>query len=163
MTDIDSFLSFFPEVAPPITLTDESIDHISANNDALPFPLIDLFLLKWEGVEIDEFTEYVPCFKFPKIGNITCLVYWKAALLRYDFNMVTIDEKGNLIALKPLCGTIVEDDIIKKSVASIDEDFIIHIVAGAHKTNNSDYDGSYSQSFSMEVMANGEIVFMTED
>ncbi len=162
MKEIDSFLSFFPEVELPITLTDESIDHISAANDALPQGLIDMFIEKWEIIESDEFTEYVACFKLPKIDKINCVIYWKASLMRYEYVIVTFDEKGTLIARKPLCGTIVEDDIIKKSVASIDEEYIINIVAGVHNTSKADYDGSMSQSFAMEVIANGEIVFMSE-
>jgi hypothetical protein len=163
MTEFESFLSYFPEITPPITLTEDSIDHINATNDALPYHLLNSFINNWEGEEDLALTEYIPCLKLPKNGKFNTIIYWKASLLRYDFIMATIDDIGNLIQRKNLCGTLVEDNVIKKSVANIDEDYIIHIVAGAHKTNEMDYDASYSQSFTMEVMANGEIVFINED
>lgn len=160
MTEFDSFLSYFPEIQPPITLTEDSIDHINATNDPLPFHLIKLFIDNWETNEDIELTEYVPCLKFPKINKFNTIIYWKASLMRYDFILATLDDLGKLIQRKTLCGTIIEDNMIKKSVANIDEDYIIHIVVGAHKTNEIDYDASYSQAFTMEIMANGEIVFI---
>lgn len=160
MSDFESFLSYFPEIVPPITLTEDSIDHINASNDPLPFYLVKTFIESWELVDESEveFIEYVPCLKLPKLNNFHSLIYWKAGLMKYDFILANIDEKGQLIQRKTICGTIVENELIKKSVANIDEDYIIHIVAGAHKTNEVGYDASYSQTFSMEIMANGEIV-----
>lgn len=163
MTLFESFLSFFPEIELPVTLTDESIDHISATNDALPDQLIQEVLKKWDTAEDDEFTEYVPCFQW-KNEKIHCLVYWKASLMKYEYFLVTTNEKGDMIQRKSLCGTIVEGDIIKKSVARIEDSTTINIVAGAN-FNTSEYSGEQSQSFSWEIMANGEIVFqlMTEE
>ncbi len=162
MQAFESFLSYFPEIIPPITLTEDSIDHINATNDPLPYQLIHDFIEAWEPSDDLEFTEYVPCLKLPKINQFNTIVYWKASLMRYDFIMATIDDKGSLINRKPICGTLVEDNLIKKSVANIDEDYIIHIVAGAHKTDEIGYDASYSQTFTMEIMANGEIIFTNE-
>jgi hypothetical protein len=160
MSDLESFLSYFPEIVPPITLTEDSIDHINATNDPLPFYLVNKFIESWEVIDESEseFIEYVPCLKLPKLNKFHSLIYWKAGLLKYDFILANIDETGQLIQRKTLCGTIVENELIKKSVANIDEDYIIHIVAGAHKTTEIGYDASYSQTFSMEIMANGEIV-----
>jgi hypothetical protein len=160
MSDFESFLSYFPEIVPPITLTEDSIDHINASNDPLPYYLVKTFIESWELVDESdvEFIEYVPCLKLPKLNKFYSLIYWKAGLLKYDFILANIDEKGQLIQRKTICGTIVENELIKKSVANIDEDYIINIVAGAHKTNEVGYDASYSQTFSMEIMANGEIV-----
>ncbi|MBK8702072.1 MAG: hypothetical protein IPN29_21875 [Saprospiraceae bacterium] len=163
MTDFNSFASYFPEISPPLTLTDESIDYINATNDPLPLALLHDFILKWEGIEeTDEFTEFLPCLKFSPYKDIQAFVYWKAALLRYEFIMVTTDEKGNAIARKPICGTIVEGDLIKKSVARIDEENIIHIAAGANLANEP-FLAQQSQSFAMEIMANGEIAFLSGD
>lgn len=163
MTLFETFLSFFPEIEPPVTLTDESIDHISATNDALPEQLIQAFIKKWDTLEDDEFTEFVPCFKW-NIEKINCIIYWKAGLLKYEYFLVTADDNGNMINKKSLCGTIVEGDIIKKSVARIEDENIINIVAGAN-FDTKEYSGEQSQSFSWEIMANGEIVFqnLTEE
>lgn len=160
MSDLEAFLSYFPEIVPPITLTEDSIDHINASNDPLPFYLIKTFIESWEVIDESEaeFIEYVPCLKLPKLNKFHSLIYWKAGLMKYDFILANIDETGQLIQRKTICGTMVENELIKKSVANIDEDYIIHIVAGAHKTDEIGYDASYSQTFSMEIMTNGEIV-----
>ena len=76
--------------------------------------------------------------------------------------MVTLNEQHAVISRKPICGTIVEGDIIKKSVARIDEESIIHIAAGAHHAD-SEFLAQQSQPFAMEIMANGEIAFMAGD
>jgi hypothetical protein len=159
MTLFETFLSYYPEIEPPVTLTDESIDHISGANDALPEQLIQEFIKKWDTTEDDEFTEYVPCFKW-KIDKIICIVYWKAGLLKYEYFLVTTNDKGELINRKSLCGTIVEGDIIKKSVARIEDENIINIVAGANFDTN-EYSGEQSQSFALEIMSNGEVVFQS--
>ena len=145
MTLFETFLSYFPEIDPPVTLTDESIDHISLTNDPLPDPLIYEFIKKWDTAEDDEFTEYVPCFKW-KLEKIHCIIYWKAGLLKYEYFLVTTDLKGEMIAKKSLCGTIVEGEIIKKSVARIEDENIINIVAGAN-FSTTEYSGEQSQSF----------------
>jgi hypothetical protein len=157
--NIHKLLSYFPEVVPPVTLTDESIDHISATNDAIPAELLSEFIVVWDGEEMDEFTEYVPCFKLPKHENYLALVYWKASLLKYEYILATIDKNAELINKNTICGTIVEGDIIKKSVASIDEEMVIHIVAGAQNTNDL-YHPDHSQNFTMEIVDNGEIAFL---
>ena len=157
MTVFETFLSYFPEIELPVTLTDESIDHISASNDALPDQLIYEVLKQWDTAEDDEFTEYVACFRWEN-EKFHTIVYWKAGLLKYEYFLVTVDLKGNLIAKKSLCGTIVDGDVIKKSVARIEDESIINIVAGAN-FDAIEYSGEKSQSFTWEIMPNGEIVF----
>lgn len=163
MKSFDSLLGYFPEITLPVTLTDESVDIINASNDPLPASLTAEFIQVWEGgEEADEFTEYMPCFRFKPHKDITAMVYWKAGLMRYEFIMVTLSDKNVLLTRKPICGTIVEGDIIKKSVARIDEEGIIHIAAGAHHAD-TEFLAQQSQPFSMEIMANGEIAFMAGD
>jgi hypothetical protein len=161
MKDFETLLSYFPEVEPPVTLTDESIDHISANNDPLPSILVSKFIFDWEGEEGDEFTEFIPCLKFPPKEKIHSLIYWKASLMKYEYILVTTTHKGDLLARKSICGTLVDGDLIKKSVARIDEEGIIHIVAGAH-TCEGIYNAQHSQNFNMEIMDNGDIVFLED-
>ncbi|HRD07136.1 MAG TPA: hypothetical protein PK037_06205 [Saprospiraceae bacterium] len=163
MKSFDALLGYFPEITLPVTLTDESVDIINASNDPLPVGLTTEFIQTWEGgEEADEFTEYMPCFRFKPHKDITAMVYWKASLMRYEFIMVTLNDKHEVISKKTICGTLVEGDLIKKSVARIDEEFIIHIAAGAHHAD-SEFSAQHSQPFAMEIMANGEIAFMAGD
>ncbi|MBK7220743.1 MAG: hypothetical protein IPH94_05175 [Saprospiraceae bacterium] len=163
MKSFEALLGYFPEITLPVTLTDESADIINGSNDPLPVTLTTEFIQVWEGgQEADEFTEYMPCFRFKPYKDIVAMVYWKASLMRYEFIMVTLDEQHAVVSRKTICGTIVEGDIIKKSVARIDEESIIHIAAGAHHAD-SEFLAQQSQPFAMEIMANGEIAFMAGD
>ncbi len=127
------------------------------NSDPFPQVFIDEVLLEWEK-EADEFTEFIPCFRLPKEEKFNAIVYWKGALLRYDFVLVTLDKNGELINKKSIASTIVNDNVIKKSVASIEPDLIINIIAG-QTLDGEEYDASMSKAFAMEILPTGEIIF----
>ena len=70
---------------------------------------------------------------------------------------------GELIERKVIASTLVDGDIIKKSVATIDPDWIIHIVAGANKAESIEYNADQSQAFNMELLSDGQIIFNLEE
>jgi hypothetical protein len=71
---------------------------------------------------------------------------------------VTLNKLGDVISRKSIASTIVHGQTIKKSIASIDPDYIITIIAG-HSEGGEDYDAEQSQSYSMEILPTGEIIF----
>jgi hypothetical protein len=160
--ELKTLLSFFPEVELPITLTDDSLTHINATNDLLPEALLQEVFIRYEENIGSDFFEIMPCFKLKMIDEkIAAIVYWRGDLLKYEYIILTLNQSGDIIDKKVLCGTVIEGDIVKKSVASIDPDFGIHIVAGAYDSSISqEYDATASQSFSMELLPSGEIIFM---
>jgi hypothetical protein len=163
MKELENFISYFPEVELPVILSDDSLTLISATNDVIPAHYLSQFVGAWEANLESEFIEIVPCFKLTlEDKKVNSLVYWKGDILKYEFILVTFDEGGKLIDRKVLCGTLVEGSIIKKSVANIDIDKIIHIVASAYDTSSGEFSPASSQNFAMEIMPNGEIVFMKE-
>lgn len=155
---LDDMLSYFPEIELPVTLAEESAEAFSKNNKPLPPQIISEYIMKWETEEADEMTEFVPCLTVTKTEDFIGLVYWKASLLVYEFILVSITHAGDLISKKVIASTKLDGDIVKKSAAVIDEDLIVHIVAGA-TYSSAGYEPSSSQSFSMEFMEKGEIVF----
>lgn len=157
----DDFLTYFEEITPPVLITEETIENIKSVVKPLPAELINEFIARWEG-EIDEFTEIIPCFALPQQDEFKALVYWKAGLLRYEYIIATLDKSNTLISKKTICGTVVEGDIIKKSVAQIDHDLIIHIQAGA-SFEEQDYDPDQSQTFSIEIMPSGDMLFHIDE
>ena len=157
----DDFLKYFEEITPPILITEETIKNIKDVTKPLPIEMASEFITRWEG-DIDEFTEIIPCFALPPQEEYKALVYWKASLLRYEYIIVTLDKTNTLIARKTMCGTIVEGDIIKKSVAQIDQDLIIHIQAGASFETN-EYEPGQSQAFSIEIMPSGDMLFHIDE
>ena len=157
MSKLDKILHYFPETELPIIVSEDYLSDYETNADPFPQVFIDEVLLEWEK-DADEFTEFIPCFRLPKEVKFNTVVYWKGALLRYDFIMVTLDKNGELINKKSIASTIVNDNVIKKSVASIEPDLIINIIAG-QTLDGEEYDASMSKAFAMEVLPTGEIIF----
>lgn len=155
LTDV---LRFFPEVELPITLNEDMAHNFSSTNKPLPQAILHSHITVWEG-ELDEYTEYVPCLRLKTDSSeFHALIYWKAELLSYAYILVTIDQQGNLIDRKPIASMLADSEAIKQSVAHIDEDFIINIMAGINKTNEQ-YNPAHSQPFAMEIMSDGKIIF----
>ncbi|MFZ1560629.1 MAG: hypothetical protein WAT37_11930 [Saprospiraceae bacterium] len=157
MSKLDKILHYFPETELPVLISEDHLSEFEINSDPFPQVFIDEVLLEWEK-EADEFTEFIPCFRLPKEKKFNAIVYWKGALLRYDFVLVTLDKNGELINKKSIASTIVNDNVIKKSVASIEPDLIINIIAG-QTLDGEEYDASMSKAFAMEILPTGEIIF----
>ncbi len=157
MSKLDKILHYFPETELPVLISEDHLSEFEINSDPFPQVFIDEVLLEWEK-DADEFTEFIPCFRLPKEEKFNAVVYWKGALLRYDFVMVTLDKNGELINKKSIASTIVHDNVIKKSVASIEPDLIINIIAG-QTLDGEEYDASMSKAFAMEILPTGEIIF----
>jgi len=157
MSKLEKILHYFPETELPVLISEDHLSEFEINSDPFPQVFIDEVLLEWEK-EAAEFTEFIPCFRLPKEEKFNAIVYWKGALLRYDFVLVTLDKNGEMINKKSIASTIVNDNVIKKSVASIEPDLIINIIAG-QTLDGEEYDASMSKAFAMEILPTGEIIF----
>lgn len=157
MSKLDKILHYFPETELPVLISEDHLSEFEINSEPFPQVFIDEVLLDWEK-DADEFTEFIPCFRLPQEEKFNAVIYWKGALLRYDFVMVTLDKNGELINKKSIASTIVNDNVIKKSVASIEPDLIINIIAG-QTLDGEEYDASMSKAFAMEILPTGEIIF----
>ena len=161
---VSELLQFFPEVDLPVVFTDETLNVFSNENPPIPNTIIQTVIAEWEG-ELDEYTEIVPCVLVDSNEDYHAIVYWKGGLLQYEFILLTIDaraETPTMISRKVIGSTITENEIIKKSVASIDPDFIIHIIAGAGSAYG-EYSADQSQAFTMEIQTTGDILFSFGD
>ncbi|KXK39043.1 MAG: hypothetical protein J5I52_09840 [Saprospiraceae bacterium] len=161
MKKIEKILKYFPETSLPVVVSEDYLHVYEEENVPLPLAFIQEIMVEWEK-EIDEFTEFVACFSLPKEEKFHTVVYWRGSLLRYDFIMVTLDLNGNMISKKSIANTIYERKVIKKSVASIEPDLIIHIMAGQAQEWD-DYDASTSRDFTMEILPSGEIIFSMDE
>ncbi len=157
------FVNFFPEVELPVHLTDDTLSVFSKENKALPAPMVSDFIVKYDNTEPDEYTEYIPCFKIPETENFIGLIYWKAQLLNYEYHLVTYDTKGQFITGKVIAGIISNGNTLIKSVATIDEDWIIHIVTGEDDARNPNYTADNSKAYTMELLSTGDIIFSLND
>lgn len=160
---LEDLLDFFPEVELPLEITDDLVITADSVNKVLPAVIIEQFIVKWEvSEEFDEFTEFVPILRIREAEDFYALVYWKGGLMKYEYILVTLDKNGNLITRRPIASTISDGKTVKKSVSKIDEDMIIHIMAGENDVNGK-YDPSRSQAFNMEILHSGDIIFSLGD
>ncbi len=155
------FLEFFPEIDLPINLTEESIWSFQKENLPLPLGMIHQFIVPLEGAEPDEFTEFVPCFRLMETHDMHAIVYWRAELLVNQYVLCTLQKDGTLIKSATIGGMTSDGKVILRSVASIDADWIIHIVEGHESVDKTIEVSKDSQSYSMELLATGEIIFLT--
>lgn len=160
--NIEGFLSFFPEIDLPVTLSEEYVKEFSTNNIPLNIVAIEQWIVQWEG-PMDELTEYIPCFKIKETFDIHAIVYWKAGLMTYEYIMVTLDKQGNLISRKVVASTKSDGKNVQRSISTIDEDWIIHIIAGENDDHDLHYEATRSKAFNMELMVDGRIIFNLED
>ncbi len=152
------FLEKFPEIDLPITLTEESATAFSRENDPLSALLIQKYILPIEPDEVDDLTEFIACLRIPKTDGFFAVIYWKAALMNYQYVLTTFSKKGILIDRKVIAGTYSDGETLIQSVATIEEDWIIYVVSGKKPANATSYDASSSKSFNLELLATGEII-----
>ena len=111
---------------------------------------------------MDEFTEYIPCFKIPRTGDFHAVVLWKAGLMNYEYFIITFDKKGNLIEKKMIAGTQVKGDALLRTVTTIKEDWTIASVVGVVSANDDlAYDPATSLDSMLELTPEGKILVLT--
>lgn len=152
-----SFLQKFPIVELPIILGNDTHFTFSKNNDPLHALELEQFISLMEGPIEDEYTEIIPCFSIPNTHEFHAIVYWKAALMDYQYIIATFSKKGVPIARKVIAGTFSDGKTIAQSVATIDEDWTINIVTGTSNLK-AEYDAATSRAKEVELLQNGQIV-----
>ncbi|MEO1258352.1 MAG: hypothetical protein AAFZ15_06130 [Bacteroidota bacterium] len=160
-TSYQHFLDKFPSLKLPVTLKEEDAHTYSAENQPLPHKLIGEFILPYEE-EVDEFTEYVPCFKLSGTKNFDAIVYWKAGLLNYQYVMLTLGKGGKAIDKKVIAGTFSDGQIITRSVARIDDDMSIFIMSGQASRTDEKYNASQSTTIELEILPDGKLIELVE-
>lgn len=159
------FLKHFSNEKLPVTLSDENVSYFDRKNKPLGPDMVRQFLLQGEKVDEDEeeMTEYIACNIIPDTKDFYAIVYWRGKLLEYDYILATYNKNGILINKKVISGLRSDGKTVRRSVARIDEDWIVHIVIGEQGKDEELYDPAMSQSMNMEVMGNGEIIFSLQD
>jgi hypothetical protein len=158
------FIEKFPEVELPVSLTDETLQEFSRSNDPLPAAMVYKFLEKEEPEDNLELIEHIACFRLPQTLDFHAVIYWKADLLNYEYILATFDLKGRPIDKKVIAGTKIENDLLVRSVATIDADWNIYVVGGiADKENSNNYDASSSQSLRIQLLTSGEIIPISKE
>ncbi len=153
-------LQFFPIIEPPITLSEESSISFSSENKAIPMGLLVNTIGEWES--LDEFSEIIPCFRLNLSKEFLSIVYWKGGLMIYEYILVNYLKDGTVLSKKVIAGTISNGQTIKKSVAFIDEDFVIKTAVGESSVHRN-YNPENTKTYNFEILGDGIISSTEED
>ena len=156
--DFVQFLTRFPLIELPTVLGEDTHLIFSKENEPLTGPMIEEYILPLEG-EVDEMTEFIPCFSIPGTKTFAAVVYWKAGLLNYQYKLLTFDEKGNFIDQKVIAGTYFNGQEMTQSMATFTEDLQVYIVSGQSQIELADdYKAATSTANRLQLASNGKIV-----
>lgn len=158
---LEELLQYFPELDPPLTVSGEVTHSFSSNNKAIPARLIEKLFSKWDA--IDEFTEFIPCFRLKSDGAYFPIVYWKGGLMTYEYILLTLNPKAGVIDRRVIAGTLSNNKTIKESVAYINEELQIYTMVGETDVNSTSYNPDNSSSFHFEILPDGTILSTKED
>ena len=111
----------------------------------------------------EDMTEYIACNIIPDTKDYHAVVYWKGSLLTYEFILSSYTKSGVLIDKKVIAGLRSDGENVQRSVATIAEDLSIQIVVGELSASDKLYDPTKSQSMSMDLLTNGNIVFTPDE
>lgn len=154
----DQFLEYFPIIELPISLTDENFDEMRKVNKDLPLSLIENFITVFDQ-DVDEFTEFFPCFQLASTGEFVSVVYWKAKLMQYEFHLINYSLIGEFIAGKVIAQTLSNGNTIIRSIANIDEDGVVQVISGEVGVEEDAYDATNSKAHTLEILSTGDIIF----
>ena len=157
--EFEEFLSFFPEIEPPIILSTEEAYLYSRENKPFSEKMINKIILPIEKLKgVGEFTEYIPCFRLKKENSLIPIVYYKSELYKSEYHLLIFSEKGKLIDSKAIAGTFMNENELVTYLASIDEDNHIQVVIGSNEGDPQNYNPMNSQAISYDIAPDGKII-----
>lgn len=159
--EFQHFITYFPEIGLPIRLDDEVHHTFSLENEPLPSLAIEQFLLPIEE-DADDLTEFIPCFSVPETYDFHAIVYWKAGIMNYQYVLATFEKNGELIDKRVIAGTFSDGINVIKSVATIEEDWMILTITGKMNSHDEIYDATSSKMLEMELLPDGTITAQQE-
>ncbi|MCB0653778.1 MAG: hypothetical protein KDC85_21050 [Saprospiraceae bacterium] len=151
------FIGIFPEIELPVSLTEEARHLFSLKNKPIPDELIDSFILPHDDEPVDEFTEFMACFRIPGTGAFHALVYWRAGLLNYQFHLITFDKKGEFIDKRVIAGTYSDGETVTQSIATIGDNLKIIIASGQSAVSEDLFEAATSTTYILEILLDGGI------
>ncbi len=153
------FVGKFPPIPMPVTLGEHTHHVFSLENEPLPDAMVAQFIHPTDRTtQDDEFTEYVPCFAINDTERFIALVWWKAALLNYEYILATFTDKGELIDRRIIAYTRVQKNgRIHRAVATIDEEWVVFIAEGESADAGDAFDPTASRTYDVEILVDGTI------
>lgn len=152
------YIDLFQTISFPVTLHKDAHHDFSKQSQGIRSELLDEYVIPYIGQQDDEYTEYVPCFQLRAEKEFIAIVLWRAALLEYEYYVMTYNNAGDLIHQQVIAGMKSDGQNIITRIAIIDDDSNIHMVEGAkNNANEQDYDPTNTREFTFELTPDGHI------
>ena len=152
------YIELFQQIEFPVTLHQDAHHDFSNRDKGIRSELLEAFVTPYIGQNDDEFTEYVPCFQLKAEKNFIAIVLWRAALMNYEYYVLTYRGTGDLIHHQVIAGMRSDGENIITRIAMIDNDSVIHMVEGKNNEGNeSRYDPADTREFTFEITSDGYI------
>ena len=154
----EDFTKVFPEVELPVSLTEDTRHLFSMQNKPISDEMLATFIIPFEEEEaMDEFTEFMACFKLPGTGAFHALVFWRADLLNYQYKIITFDKNGAFINKRVIAGIYSDGEVVTQSVATIEPNMRILIASGQSLSSEHVFDAASSTTYQLELKIDGTI------
>lgn len=140
----------------PLTIHSELHFDFHVQFPALPMDMIDPFIIELNQMDHDDLTEYIPLFRLRPHEDILGLVLWKAALLSYEYYLLTYDLRGSLVDKKIIAGQTTNGEKILLRVATIESDTSILMIQGESSLSRSQQ-VEYTEEYNFEITPSGYI------
>lgn len=126
MVPFSTFLEVFPPTDLPFAITSETHHELSEMLLGFPPECLVGYVVAPDA-EVDEFTEFLACFRFSVTAKIVGVVWWKADLEGNDFMLQTYLVNGEKIAEIRLAGTRYTEMGLVHTVATIGRDLEVFV------------------------------------
>ena len=125
------FLELFRPVDLPCSITSDTERLLGLEQDPLAEVWMTTFVLsKEEADELDEFSEFMACYRLPKTEKIHALIYWMASLHGSSYYLATFSTTGTLIDRLRIGGLAYGEDKLTQTVCSISPKLLISVMDG---------------------------------
>lgn len=148
-------LSFFPIQELPLTLQYGDLHEYGKSNDPIPDELLIEYIIPNAGFEIDEFTEFLPCFQFKAHHGIHHLVFWSGRLMHYAFHLANFDVHGKFIEQKEIAGFYTKENKVLQKMAHINNESAVYIVETNLSENENHIITDQTYKWMLELLPDG--------
>lgn len=156
----ENFLSFFPMVELPYTITSDTQRLISKQRDPLSATWMFNFVLD-KDVVVDEYTEFMPCFALPDTHDFFAIVFWEAGIEGSTYFLTTFSKNGIIIDKAKIAGTKYDQDGLYQMVCTVSPTWLFSCAEGRLDRDGNTAPVSSDQNHvhtSLQLTGDGEIV-----
>lgn len=152
----EDFLNLFPPIELPVSITSDTQRMLAEVQE----PLNAVWMLRFvlDVTEVDEYTEFMPCFSIPNTDNFFAIVYWQASLEGNAYFLATFNKAGVVIDHRLIAGTLYLEDGMTQLVCTIAADWSIHRIEGQLGPQGEIIKTEKPKATYLQVTLDGEII-----